>query len=1080
MFITYYSNQPEQQKETLLHLLENTFPLDDPFSQEVILVQSPGMAQWLQMAIAQKRGVAANFTFPLPASFIWQLYADNLPDVTAQNPFNKTAMTWRLMRLIPKFLHQPQFAALNHYLAASPQSEQQKLYQLSAKIADLFDQYLVYRPDWITAWEHHQDERIQQAILNQQYVAQNISEEQLVGSICWQGILWRALIADCQQDLGSQVAHRAELNRQFLALCASDAPMRLPERVFVFGIPALPGAYFSLLQALAKRIDVHFFFNNPCREYWAEVSQGEVLNTPPTAAIGSGNRLLFAWGKMGRDFLYSLSQEDGRVIGHSLETYREFKPNSLLGQIQNQILNLMEGPLLSSDQDRSLTFNSCHSAMREVEVLHDYLLGLFNQNASKPQEEWITPKDVVVMVADINQYTPYIQAVFGQVNDEKTAIPFSISDNRLADNDVLAATLISLLHFKENRFAAEDILALLDVPAIREQFSIGLNDLPQIRQWVADAGIRFGVEKNDGGINFNAWQAGLERMSLGFAMREEHGVWGESLGLDGSFGLKGQLVGGLAAFFQHLASWHRTLQQDFTIEQWQSHLLSLLDTFFSVSRENTDSLFYLQDCINHVSETLADVHFDLPISAEVVADVLTVQLAEIPNNQRFLAGKVNFCTLLPMRAIPFKVVCLLGMNDADYPRQQSPNSFDLMQYHHMRGDRVRREDDRYLFLEALLSARDYFYLSYIGSSIIDNQAQEPSVLVNQLLSYLQRGLQTNTALVQTQAMTAFSAQNFDLQNPQQQSFAAKWLPLAQGDITEHEFIVPFAEIEPFDEIAIEDLIRFVERPLKFFFERRLGVYFREEDEQIADHENFQLSGLDNYSLNNQLLDLSEEEFDDFFTRQAIKGILPRSGFASVYAEKTIKQVQEFKNKIADYRALEATHEDIDLELAGEFGTFRLTGQLSSLLGEQKQCVIWYFANDKERYRVRPWIYYLLQLQHREDAPTPLLFVKDKVNPIGFKSISKEEALFQLKIYLDGFCRAACQPLPIPTENISKYLSLIGQQDIQQKFTSELVALAENDPYWQRLLGQTQFFSRDENIEHLLQQMQQWFAKMLQK
>ena len=151
-----------------------------------------------------------------------------------------------------------------------------------------------------------------------------------------------------------------------------------------------------------------------------------------------------------------------------------------------------------------------------------------------------------------------------------------------------------------------------------------------------------------------------------------------------------------------------------------------------------------------------------------------------------------------------------------------------------------------------------------------------------------------------------------------------------------------------------------------------------------------------------------------------------------------------------------------------------------MLGEQKQCVIWYFANDKERYRVRPWIYYLLQLQHREDVPTPLLFVKDKANPIGFKSISKEEALFQLKIYLDGFCRAAYQPLPIPTENISKYLSLIGQQDIQQKFTSELASLAENDPYWRRLLGQTQFFSKDENIEHLLQQMQQWFANMLQK
>lgn len=158
MFVTYYSNQPEIQKDILVSLLEN-LPQHDPFQSDIVLVQSPGMAQWLQMEIAKKRGVAANFQFPMPSSFIWKLYADNLPNVSTQNPFEKDSTLWRLMRLIPTFLQQKEFEPLKKYLASSPVSEQQKLYQLSLKVADLFDQYLVYRPEWIAAWEENNDEK---------------------------------------------------------------------------------------------------------------------------------------------------------------------------------------------------------------------------------------------------------------------------------------------------------------------------------------------------------------------------------------------------------------------------------------------------------------------------------------------------------------------------------------------------------------------------------------------------------------------------------------------------------------------------------------------------------------------------------------------------------------------------------------------------------------------------------------------------------------------------------------------------------------------------------------------------------
>ena len=197
---------------------------------------------------------------------------------------------------------------------------------------------------------------------------------------------------------------------------------------------------------------------------------------------------------MGRDFLYQLVRDEENIQAISRDYYAELPEKTLLGQIQNQILTLSHGALNVAKNDRSLVVKSCHSAMREVEVLHDYLLDLFNQNQHKPKEEQITPKDVVVMVADVNQYTPYIQAVFGANSADAPVIPFSISDSKLSESDVIVSSYLSLLNLKESQFGAEEVLALLDIPAIRERFNIALADLEQIREWVKESGIRFGLE----------------------------------------------------------------------------------------------------------------------------------------------------------------------------------------------------------------------------------------------------------------------------------------------------------------------------------------------------------------------------------------------------------------------------------------------------------------------------------------------------------------------------------------------------------------------------------------------------------
>nr|WP_315980011.1 exodeoxyribonuclease V subunit gamma [Aliamphritea spongicola] len=252
MFRIYHSNSLELQKDLLVEMIRRE-PLPNPFSREQILVQSPGMAQWLKLELAERLGIAANIEFPLPASFLWRIFTQVLSSVPERSAFNKEAMTWLLVRLLPDYLSKDAFLPLQQYLRGDDNGY--KLYQLSAKVADIFDQYLVYRPDWIAAWEAGDP-------------LQDITESQP-----WQPELWQALVAEVAA-LGQPHWHRGNMFNDFLAALRSGAfdTSQLPERVYVFGISALPGNFIEALQALGQQVDVHLMVNNPCRYFWGTLS----------------------------------------------------------------------------------------------------------------------------------------------------------------------------------------------------------------------------------------------------------------------------------------------------------------------------------------------------------------------------------------------------------------------------------------------------------------------------------------------------------------------------------------------------------------------------------------------------------------------------------------------------------------------------------------------------------------------------------------------------------------------------------------------------------------------------------------
>ncbi|TKI05928.1 exodeoxyribonuclease V subunit gamma [Martelella alba] len=952
MFRIYHSNRLDLLKELAAALIERE-PLADPFQPEVILVQSTGMAQWLQIELATHFGIAANIEFPLPASFIWQMFGRVLPDVPAESAFSKDAMTWKLMSLLPALSRQPGFEVVCRYL--SDDDDLRKCHQFAARLADLFDQYLVFRPDWLESWQKGD-------------TVAGLGEAQL-----WQAPLWRALVEFTAQS-GQSPWHRANLYQRFIHTleAAKSRPAGLPQRVFICGISALPPTYLQALQALGRHVDIHLLFTNPCRYYWGDIRdhaflaklqlrtrsdyrqplEKPVFRRPEQAGslfddqgeLAVGNPLLASWGKLGRDHLYLLSQlEDGQEVDAFVDPDGE----GLLPTLQRDILDLEDHAVLGmradmlensgakrrlDPDDRSLSLHACHSPQREVETLHDWLLAAMNDDPE------LSPRDIIVMVADIDQYAPAIQAVFGDIGNQRH-LPFALSDRRARQLHPVLPAFIRLLDLPRSRFAAEHILSLLEVPALAARFSIREDDRKLLRQWVDESGIRWGLDDDNirdlmlPATGQHTWQFGLTRMLLGYAMDSRSGDWDGILPYDESSGLIAELAGNLAELLAQLRRWRNTLSLPKTPADWLPCCRAMIEDFFLPDAEAEMALTLLEDQWRQLMRFGIQAGVNQPIGVTLFCDELAARLDQQRVSQRFLAGAINFCTLMPMRSIPFKIVCLLGMNDGVYPRVLPPMGFDLMTQQPRRGDRSRRDDDRYLFLEALLSARQRFYISYIGRSIQDNAARYPSVLVSELADYIAQSFclpgdesldvdasaeHVRRHLVQGHPRMPFAPENF-IPGSEQQSFAAEWLPSASGGGTPHrEFGRPLAE-RPFNALSFEDLRAFYRHSVRAFFQQRLGVNFRLEERELVAEEPFVIDGLTRYRLDEQLLTalIDGEDPNRLYRKVKAAGNLPYGAFGELFWEKQCDGLAELADKVREHRRREDGKSiEVSLDLDG--------------------------------------------------------------------------------------------------------------------------------------------------------------------
>ena len=1116
MLRVYHSNRLDVL-EALMEFIVERERLDDPFEPEMILVQSTGMAQWLQMTLSQKFGIAANIDFPLPASFIWDMFVRVLPEIPKESAFNKQSMSWKLMTLLPQLLEREDFTLLRHYL--TDDSDKRKLFQLSSKAADLFDQYLVYRPDWLAQWETG-------------HLVEGLGEAQ-----AWQAPLWKALV-EYTDELGQPRWHRANLYQRFIETLesATTCPPGLPSRVFICGISALPPVYLQALQALGKHIEIHLLFTNPCRYYWGDIKDpaylaklltrqrrhsfedrelplfrdsenaGQLFNSDGEQDVG--NPLLASWGKLGRDYIYLLSDLEG---SQELDAFVDVTPDNLLHNIQSDILELENRAVAGvnieefsrSDNkrpldplDSSITFHVCHSPQREVEVLHDRLLAMLEEDPT------LTPRDIIVMVADIDSYSPFIQAVFGSAPADRY-LPYAISDRRARQSHPVLEAFISLLSLPDSRFVSEDVLALLDVPVLAARFDITEEGLRYLRQWVNESGIRWGIDDDNvrelelPATGQHTWRFGLTRMLLGYAMESAQGEWQSVLPYDESSGLIAELVGHLASLLMQLNIWRRGLAQERPLEEWLPVCRDMLNAFFLPDAETEAAMTLIEQQWQAIIAEGLGAQYGDAVPLSLLRDELAQRLDQERISQRFLAGPVNICTLMPMRSIPFKVVCLLGMNDGVYPRQLAPLGFDLMSQKPKRGDRSRRDDDRYLFLEALISAQQKLYISYIGRSIQDNSERFPSVLVQELIDYIGQShylpgdealnCDESEARVKAHLTCLHTRMPFDPQNYQpgeRQSYAREWLPASsQAGKAHSEFVQPLPFTLP-ETVPLETLQRFWAHPVRAFFQMRLQVNFRTEDSEIPDTEPFILEGLSRYQINQQLLNalVEQDDAERLFRRFRAAGDLPYGAFGEIFWETQCQEMQQLADRVIACRQ-PGQSMAIDLACNG----VQITGWLPQV--QPDGLLRWRPSLLSVAQGMQLWLEHLVYCASGGNGESRLFLRKD--GEWRFPPLAAEQALHYLSQLIEGYREGMSAPLLVLPESGGAWLktcydaqtdAMLDDDSTLQKartkflqaYEGNMMVRGEGDDIWyQRLWRQL----TPETMEAIVEQSQRFLLPL---
>ena len=871
--ITSYS-----QRTLLANLADNicAAPLA-PLEKECIAVLSHGMSRWISMELAARIGVSAGFEFSFPNDLLDRCFSAILPELHSSSRFTQTSLTWRIASKLPALSRTSGFEQIASYLGTG--RDDRRLLQISRSLTDCFDQYTIFRPEMICAWDDGEDND-------------------------WQANIWRSISND------SRGGHRAAKLRELHRHVSSCAPPRgnLPRRISLFGISYLPPFHLEALRLISAYCDVSCYLLNPCGQYWGTIisekrkSRLAIQTTLPLEAeeyYETGNPLLSSLGTLGQEFFETLLEQGFEVdeldSASGVSNQGNAPLPSILSSIQNDIFTLFDRPADSTKgiapaDDRSVQIHSCHGAMREMEVIYDSLLGLFDK---LPELE---PRHIVVMIPDIETYTPYISSVFGSRSTGRPQLPYTIADRSMRRENFFIDSFLKLLTTASSRFALQETLDILEMPSVMKRFDINEDELVVIKNWLKECNVRWGFDADHraelGFPRYDdfSWQAGLDKLFLGYAMSpdDSNSTFKGILPHAACSGRQADALGKLAEFITSIRKISQRLSEPHTMPEWADILTAMAARMLLPDENDSAGPPAVAKALDSLREASSLHGFVQSVTIDAVQDHLTGILAKSGGGYGFMGGGITFCAMMPMRSIPMRVIWLAGMNDGQFPRTETPPGFSLMNGSRRRGDRSLRDEDRYLFLEAIMAAEDCFCISYNGQSNRDNSVLPPSVLVAELMDYVSNGFVQSDEISPVSIFTrhrlqGFSPGYFDNSDPERlfsydretcQAIEARRV----SGVSVHEFIREPLTIDPASPVSIDlqQLKRFLTNPAAAFLEQRLRVTPFNPAEEPDDSEPFSMDSLSRYNLSQELVGriISGAGYDECLTTAKSRGALP--------------------------------------------------------------------------------------------------------------------------------------------------------------------------------------------------------------
>ncbi|CTP85392.1 exodeoxyribonuclease V subunit gamma [Xanthomonas translucens pv. poae] len=916
-FRLYPSNALDTLAAVLAEELRRPVPEQPLLAPEVVLIPQVAMRRWLQSTLAAAHGVAANLEFLTPGEFVARALDANLGP--AADDLDMATTQWRLYAALQADLgSDAALAPLAGYLA---DDDALKPWALAGELGNVFEKYQAWRRDWLLRWESGADADDPQARL------------------------WRRIASGRQ--------YRARRIGQYLdryARLDGPLPQGLPTRLFAFAILNISPDVLRVLATQARVGTLHFYLPTPTQGYWGDLQtlwqrrrQDGAVDL--FAAQVQENPLLQAWGAAGRDFMalvgdYEVVHPLAEIAVYADPLASGQRPlaagglgDSLLRRMQSDLFQrrapAVPPPLSQVDlADPSLQLHACHTRLRELQVLHDQLRALLDDPRFDPP---LQPREIAVLSPDIDPYVPYLDAVFGG-HGRDDALPYALADASPLASEPLAEVFLTLLGLPLSRFGLHEILDLLASAPLAEAAGLDETGLERLRGWLHAAGVRWGLDAahrhqhQAPADDAYTWRFALDRLLLGHASGAEDDIAGVAPWPQ----LEGSALAALDTLLRLLRILDRhqaMLAEPMAPADWRECLLGLLDALIpqapSAPRAQR-ALDRLRSLIDQFARDAARAEYAGKVPAEVVRAHFAAVLGESDNRAPLLTGGISFGRMVPMRLLPFRVICLLGMNDGDFPRRDPAAGLnrltaELGSERRRHGDRSTREDDRFLFLQLFASAQDVFYLSYLGADARDGSVREPSVLVSELLAsaahYHADPRAIDTLVVrhplQPFAAAAFGALGEDGADPRRFSYRRQWRPAVDSLAGQRQALPPWVSAAlPADaaalqtSVSIDDLRRLFADPAGQFLRHRLGMRLPDPAGEDSDLEPLLApgSGLDQYGLQQQVLEaVLSDNTDGLYARLRARALLPSGPLGRRLLDERLRQLRPYAQAFAQWR-----------------------------------------------------------------------------------------------------------------------------------------------------------------------------------